>query len=375
MVAPVVEHHGIIDPHSAGVVARQHQRVFARRWHTQVARVANGEIICSQEIGVWRAIAPIEIKAVNVVAHQWHTAKVGIVEIFSLQAGRSAATVAVEVCARLLVVDSVPLDVYILHHHLQSASDRGAVERSHFRTTAATWNLIGKRTYHHHRFSIRDRQEAALVFEQYNALLCHLLRHGAIIFVLRRFMLGSGVLIRLKTINHAQNMAHLFVNHLQGDALVAQHGLQAVAIEVFRLILTVHIQIQAATHGTTCAVCGAPVAHHHAFKAPHVAEHLVVEPRVFGGIEAIHQIVGIHHGCHISIFHRRTKRGEIDFVASALVGTRVNALTPPLHIIEGKVLHHGCHAILLQPLDKRHSHLRREIGIFAKVFKISAAHR
>ena len=66
---------------------------------------------------------------------------------------------------------------------------------------------------------------------------------------------------------------------------------------------------------------------------------------------------------------------EVYLVASALVAAGIGAIAVLLHVVEGKMLGTGGHPVFLQAVDEAHAHLGGQVGVFAHVLKIAAAHR
>ncbi len=92
-------------------------------------------------------------------------------------------------------------------------------------------------------------------------------------------------------------------------------------------------------------------------------------------MDAVHLVVGRHHGPHIRLFHRSLERRQIDLVQRPLVDLLVDAVALVLLIIGVKMLDRGNHALALHALDVSHAQPGRQKWILAIALKVAAPQR
>ena len=89
-------------------------------------------------------------------------------------------------------------------------------------------------------------------------------------------------------------------------------------------------------------------------------------------MDAVDQVVGVHHGVYVGLGHCCFEGRQVDFTHGALVGIGADVVPVVLLIIEGIMLYRGDNALGLDALNPRNRHARGQKGILRKIFKVAA---
>ena len=98
-----------------------------------------------------------------------------------------------------------------------------------------------------------------------------------------------------------QNSAYLVVDRLRRNFSLLYRGQQGAAVHEFT---DRHLQIQAIDGGCYAIVGGVPIRHENAAEPPFFFENIEIQMGVLGGVNAVHQVIGIHHRAHMSLANR-----------------------------------------------------------------------
>src|SRR5262249_36859264 len=104
-------------------------------------------------------------------------------------------------------------------------------------------------------------------------------------------------------------------------------------------------------------------------------QYLVIEPTVGGGVLAVELVVGAHRSPCLAFLDRRFKRGQVDFAQRAFAHVGVYRHAFGLLVVGRVMLDGGGDALALDALDDVHAQPRRQVGIFAQVFEVTAVLR
>ena len=133
-----------------------------------------------------------------------------------------------------------------------------------------------------------------------------------------------------------------------------------------------HLEVEAVVGRGHAVVGCVPVGHQNALESPLAFEHLEIEELVLRGVDAVDQVVGVHHRVHVGLGDGGLKGGQIDFAHGALVDIDVDVVPVVLLIVERVVLDGGDDALRLHALDVGHDHARVQEGIFREVLEVAA---
>ena len=133
--------------------------------------------------------------------------------------------------------------------------------------------------------------------------------------------------------------------------------------------------VEAVEDGLVVVPAAAPVAHHHAVKAPFSLEDVKQKAFVVAVELAVVEVVRAHYRPCVALAHGGLEGGEVDFVQGAVVQIAAGGGTAHLLVVDGKVLDAGRHAVLLHALYVRHHHLACEVRVFSHVLEVTAVER
>ena len=136
-----------------------------------------------------------------------------------------------------------------------------------------------------------------------------------------------------------------------------------------------HLQIEAVVGRGHAVVGGVPVGHQNALEAPIALEHLQVEELVLRGVDAVDQVVGVHHRIHVALGDGGLKGGQIDLAHRPLVHLDVHVVPVVLLVVQGIVLDGGDDALRLHALDVGNDQRGVQEGILGEVFEVAATDR
>ena len=135
-----------------------------------------------------------------------------------------------------------------------------------------------------------------------------------------------------------------------------------------------HLEVEAVVGRADGVVGRVPVRHENALEAPFALEDLQVEELVLRGVDAVDQVVGVHHRVHMALGDGGLKGRQIDFAHGALVHVGAHVVAVVLLAVEGIVLDGGDDALGLDALNVGNHHGRVQKRIFGKILEVAAGH-
>ena len=118
-----------------------------------------------------------------------------------------------------------------------------------------------------------------------------------------------------------------------------------------------------------------PIADNCAIEFPIGFQNFIQQQIVVATVLTSELVVGTHYRPGFSFLNCGFKCWEINFVQSAVAHFHINRHTFFFLIVERKMFYTCCYTIFLNCLNIRNSHARRQIRVFAHVFKISSVER
>ena len=106
-----------------------------------------------------------------------------------------------------------------------------------------------------------------------------------------------------------------------------------------------HLEIEAVVDRGDAVVGRVPIGHENALESPLAFEHFQVEEVVLRGVDAVDQVVGVHHRVNVGLGDGGLKGGQIDFAHGALVHVGAGVVAIELLIVERVVLDGGDDAL------------------------------
>ena len=146
-----------------------------------------------------------------------------------------------------------------------------------------------------------ERQQVPFVLQQGDAFQRSLERDGA---VGHRVSRVGGIELRAV----GESVAQLGAEDAQ-QVFVDGGLLHLAALDRRNQVLRVHelrarhLQVEAVVHRRHAVVGCIPVRHQNALESPLALEHLQIEELVLRGVDAVHQVVGVHHRVHVRLGH------------------------------------------------------------------------
>ena len=119
----------------------------------------------------------------------------------------------------------------------------------------------------------------------------------------------------------------------------------------------------------------APVGDDHSVESPFSAQDVVEKVFVVAAVLVLIEVVGAHDGPCAAFLDCRLECGQVDFVERAVVDYHVGVVAVDLMVVEGEVLHAGCHSVGLHSLDVGDYHGRGQIGVLSHVFEVASVER
>ena len=136
-----------------------------------------------------------------------------------------------------------------------------------------------------------------------------------------------------------------------------------------------HFQVQAVVGRRHAVIGSEPVRHENPLEAPLALEHLQVQEFVLSGVNAVDQVVGIHHRVHVSLGDGCLEGRQIDLAHGPLVYVHAHVMPVVLLTVQRVVLHCGDHALGLDAIDVRDHQSRIQEGVFGEIFEVAAGQR
>ena len=217
-----------------------------------------------------------------------------------------------------------------------------------------------------------DRQRGAFVLEQDEASAGGLAVERAVLECVGGFRALACVFVEMEGGDGAQLPPHQFVEDGRLDLLVGERGADGGPGVKFGFG---HFQVEAGAHGRHHAVGGGPVGHDQPAETPLPPQALVEQARVLASVDAVHLVVGTHHGPHRGLLDRGLEGGQVDLVQRACIDLGADGLALGLLVVHREVLDRGDDTLALYALDVSHGHARGELGILAEVFEVAAVER
>ena len=85
------------------------------------------------------------------------------------------------------------------------------------------------------------------------------------------------------------------------------------------------------------------------------------------------KIVRTHDRPSLGLLHSSLESRQIDLVEGTVADDDVHLMTILLVVVQGIVLHTGCHTLRLESLDIGHHHARGQPGILAHILEVSTS--
>ena len=133
--------------------------------------------------------------------------------------------------------------------------------------------------------------------------------------------------------------------------------------------------IQAVGDGLVVVAGAAPVADHHAVKAPLALQYVEQQALVVAVEFAVVEVVGAHYRPGSAVLDGRTECRQVYFVEGAVVHHGVRGGAARLLVVDGKVLDAGGNSVLLHALHVRGHHCAGEERVLAHIFEIAPVKR
>ena len=227
------------------------------------------------------------------------------------------------------------------------------------------------------------RQESPLVLEQDDGLGADFAGRR---IVFRRCLAAEGtVAVHAGPENQAQDPLHAGIQFFGTDFTLPDGFL----IRIGQIVTVVGIglshgkaigpgtvfQVHAMLGGLEGVVHAAPVADHHAVKAPFPAEDLVQQDLVGAQVLVVIEVVGSHHGPGVALLDRRLEGRQIDLIQGTVVHDGVRDMAVHLAVVQGEMFHAHGNAVGLHALHVRNDHFPGKIRVLAHILEIASVQR
>ena len=216
-----------------------------------------------------------------------------------------------------------------------------------------------------HNVRFRQRQNAALVFQQHRAVFGNFLRQSVVGVLVKWFTFGAGLAFECQR-NHARRTG-VHITFGQG---AVPHGRGHTVLHV--IAAARHTQITSGVHGLDAVAERTPVGDNKAVKAPVAAQYLGQQPSIVAGVDIVDARIAAHNGLGLCVFDNGLKRGQIQLPQGALVDLTVAVEPLVLLIVGGKMLQARARTTALRTLHPCCAHGTGCTGVLGEIFKIAA---
>ena len=134
-----------------------------------------------------------------------------------------------------------------------------------------------------------------------------------------------------------------------------------------------HFQILSGHQPFDPLVTGAPVRHQKSVESPLFPEYVRQQPAALGYVLAVYPVVGTHHCPRLPFPDCSLEGSQVQLPKRPLTHLRRHRGAAFFLIVDREVLHARSHVLRLQAAYVRRRKLRRQIGIFRKIFKVPPA--
>ena len=108
-----------------------------------------------------------------------------------------------------------------------------------------------------------------------------------------------------------------------------------------------HFKVKSGIGSAYGGIYGSPVRHQDTFEAPKIAQDINIQPFMLGSMNAVQEIVAVHHCTHIGFLYGLAESRKINLMQSTLVYVRTRMVAAPFLVVGGKVLDGGNHSFRL----------------------------
>ena len=225
-----------------------------------------------------------------------------------------------------------------------------------------------QRAYDENVFVFVRREQIVVVLEKYYAFFGNASRKIVRRFVICLITVFARVLASVKQFEYAH------------DDFVERGFVESTFFDCFDDLLIVHaaarghFEIHTRAYAFDAVVGRVPVADYETVEAPFFAQNAVEQSDVVRGVYAVDLVVRSHHGVRL-FFDAGFEGGQIYLSESTLVDDTAYRHSEILVVVGAEMLERSAHAVLLYAVDISRSESACKIGVFRKIFEISAAKR
>ena len=95
---------------------------------------------------------------------------------------------------------------------------------------------------------------------------------------------------------------------------------------------------------------------------------------ILGRMNAVHEVVGIHHRTHMSLAYSCFERGQVNLTKGPLVHVRTHVVAVVFLVVCGKVLHRRHYTLALHSVNVTNRSPGRQKRVFSEVLKVPSIH-
>ena len=116
-----------------------------------------------------------------------------------------------------------------------------------------------------------------------------------------------------------------------------------------------------------------PVGDDHTIEAPILFQDLIEHDLIMAVVLVFIEIIRTHDRPRLSLLHSSLKGRQVDLVEGTVADDDIHLMTVFLVVVQGIVLHTGCHTLRLETLDIGHHHARGQPGILAHILEVATS--